>query len=69
MSVTITIIPLTDNESYSVNGHIVKKNQKGHYESKTALSEKEWRAFKKYETLVINNPAFARHTKATYQSK
>ncbi|MFE3849113.1 hypothetical protein ACFX5D_14165 [Flavobacterium sp. LB3P45] len=69
MSITITIIPLTDNESYNVNGHTVNKNPKGHYDSKTDLSEKEWRAFKKYENLVIDNPAFVRHTKATYQSK
>lgn len=69
MSVEITVIPLEDHKSYSVNGHAVYKNLKGRYQSATYMTAREWEAFRRYEKLVINNKAFARHTKATYKTK
>lgn len=65
----ITILPLEDHKRYSVNGHAVYKNDKGHYVSATDMTAKEWAAFRNYERLVIKNKAFKTHTKATYKTK
>ncbi|KIA86607.1 hypothetical protein [Flavobacterium sp. AED] len=67
MSVTITIIPLTDHESYNVNGHTVFKDSAEQWISRTDMSDNELRAFRRYKTAVIDNPRFKRHTKATYK--
>jgi hypothetical protein len=64
---TVTIIPITDHEQYSVNGHNMYKDQNNNWMSKTPLSDRELRAFRNYEKLVINNKAFKTHTKATYK--
>lgn len=63
---TVEIIPITDHESYSVNGHTVYKDQFNNWSCNVDLSDKELRAFHNYEKLVINNKAFKTHTKATY---
>lgn len=64
---TITIIPLTDHESYNVNGHTVYKDSNENYISRTDMSDMELRAFRRYKTAVIDNPIFKTHTKATYK--
>ncbi|AOW08719.1 hypothetical protein [Flavobacterium gilvum] len=63
----ITITPLEDHKRYSVNGHAVYKDDKGFYVSATDMNAKEWKAFHRYEKLVIKNKAFKTHTKATYK--
>lgn len=65
---TITIIPIEDHESYRVNEHIVYKSE-NQWTSKTELSEMERRAFRRYQTQVIDNPAFKRHTKSVFKTK
>jgi hypothetical protein len=64
---TITIIPLTDHESYNVNGHTVYKDSTEQWISRTDMSDMELRAFRRYKTAVIDNPRFKTHTKATYK--
>jgi len=68
MSVTITIIPLTDHESYNVNGHTVYKDSNDNWVSRTDMSDNELRAFRRYKSQVIENPAFKTHPKATYKT-
>lgn len=63
----IIITPIIDNESYNLNGHHVYKDTFGNWSCKEDLPDKELRAFRRYEKLVINNPAFKKHTKATYK--
>ncbi|MCK8143174.1 hypothetical protein MW871_14890 [Flavobacterium sp. I-SCBP12n] len=65
----VTITPVIDHESYNLNGHFVYKDTHGNWTCKTDLSDLELRMFKRYEKLVINNPAFKRHTKASYKTK
>lgn len=67
MSISITIIPLTDHESYNVNGHTVYKDSNNNWISQTDMSDNELRAFRRYKSQVIENPAFKTHTKATYK--
>jgi hypothetical protein len=64
---SVEIVPIIDHEQYEVNGHLVYKNSLNNWTFKVDLSDKELRAFKNYEKLVINNKAFKRHTKATYK--
>jgi hypothetical protein len=66
---SVQIIPITDHEEYSVNGHLVYKNHLNNWTCKQELTSNEMSAFKNYERLVINNKAFKRHTKATYKTK
>ena len=63
----VTIIPLVDHEQYNVNGHTVFKDTNDNWISRTDMSDNELRAFKRYEKIVINNPRFKTHTKATYK--
>ena len=67
MSASITIIPQEDHQQYSVNGHIVYKDSNGNYTSKTDLSNGENTAFRRYKQIVIDNPRFKTHTRATYK--
>ena len=67
MSQEITIIPHEDNQQYSVNGHTVYKDSNEVYISRTEMSGAESTAFRRYKQLVIDNPAFKKHTKATYK--
>ena len=69
MKIEITITPIIDHESYKVNGHLVYKDSLDNWTCKHDLSSKELTAFRNYQKLVINNKAFKKHTKATYQSK
>jgi hypothetical protein len=66
MKTGITITPITDHESYNVNGHTVYKDHNNNWISGTEMTDAELRAFRRYEKLVINNKAFKKHTKATY---
>jgi hypothetical protein len=67
MSATITIIPQEDHQQYSVNGHIIYKDSNGNYISRSDMSTGENAAFRRYKQIVIDNPRFLRHTKATYK--
>ena len=66
---SVTIKPITDHEQYEVNGHLVYKDSLGNWTCKHDLSSKELTAFRNYQKLVINNKAFKKHTRATYQIK
>lgn len=67
MSVTIT--PIIDRESYNLNGHTVYKDSLGNWTCKVDLSSQELTAFRNYEKAVINNKAFKKHTRATFNPK
>lgn len=64
---SVKIRPITDHESYEVNGHTISKDTNGNWTDKDNLSHTELRAFDQYEKLVIKNPRFKKHTKATYK--
>jgi hypothetical protein len=64
---SVTIIPVTDHESYEVNGKEVYKDANGNWIDKQDLSDAENRAFRTYKRQVIENPRFKKHTKATYK--
>lgn len=66
---SVEIIPIKDHEEYTINGHLVYKDQFNNWTCKQDLSDTELRAFRRYEKLVINNTAFKKHTKATYKTK
>ncbi|OUL63717.1 hypothetical protein [Flavobacterium sp. AJR] len=63
----VKIKPITDHESYEVNGHTIYKDTYGKWNCKYDLSHKELHAFDQYENIVIKNPRFKKHTKATYK--
>ena len=63
----VTIIPLVDHEQYNVNGHTIFKDTNDNWNCKTEMSDEELRAFRRYKTVVIDNPRFKTHTKATYK--
>lgn len=63
---SVTIKPITDHESYEVNGHLVYKDTLNNWISKSDLSEKERLAFSQYAKIVIQNPRLKKHIKATY---
>lgn len=63
---SVTIKPITDHEAYEVNGHLVYKDPLNNWISRSNLSEKEQLAFSQYTKIVIQNPRFKKHTKATY---
>lgn len=67
MSVEIQIVPVIDHEQYTVDGFLVYKDQFNNWTCKTDLSDKQLRAFDRYEKNVIKNPRFKKHTKATYK--
>lgn len=63
----VKITPITDHESYEVNHHTVFKDGLGNWNCKNNLSNKELYAFNQYESIVIKNPRFKKHTKAIYK--
>lgn len=67
MKIEISITPIIDHESYNVNGHTIYKDSNNNWISRTDLSDHELKAFKRYKSQVIENPAFKTHTKATYK--
>lgn len=67
MKQEIVIIPQEDHQQYNVNGHTVYKDSNENYISRTEMSSAENTAFRRYKQLVIDNPAFKKHTKATYK--
>jgi hypothetical protein len=64
---SVTIVPITDHESYDVNGKEVYKDSNGNWIDKQDLSDAENRAFRTYKKQVIENQRFKKHTKATYK--
>jgi hypothetical protein len=64
---SVEIRPITDHESYQVNDHTIFKDGLGNWNCKNDLSNKELHAFNQYENVVIKNPRFKKHTKATYR--
>ncbi len=63
----IRIVPIKDNESYTVNGKEIYKDSEGNYIARTEMSTMELNAFRNYKKAVIENKAFKTHTKATYK--
>jgi len=63
----IQITPLRDHKRYSVNGHIVYKNEFMNWSCHTDLLGIEIQAFLTYEKIVINNSKIKKHIKATYR--
>lgn len=66
---SVTIIPITDHESYSVNKKEVYKDSNGNWIARQELTTLESNAFSNYKKSVIENAAFKKHTKATYCQK
>ena len=66
---SVTIIPITDHESYSVNNKQVYKDSNGNWIARQELTTQENNAFSNYRKAVIENKAFKTHTKATYCPK
>ncbi|WP_428228650.1 hypothetical protein [Flavobacterium sp.] len=64
---SVKIRPIKDHTSYEVNNHTVFKDGHGKWTSKNDLSHQERYAFDQYENIVIKNPRFKKHTKATYK--
>ncbi|MGR3790063.1 hypothetical protein ACUXZJ_11385 [Flavobacterium sp. TN-1] len=64
---SIVIEPKTDHESYLVNGKEVYKNSYNSWIASTELTCQERKAFEIYKQKVIDNPAFKKHTKATFK--
>lgn len=50
---SVTIVPIIDQEQYTVNGHLVYKDALRNWACKHDLSAKEHNAFSIYEKLVI----------------
>jgi hypothetical protein len=66
---SVRIVPIIDHESYSVNGKEVYKDGNGNWVNRQELTSQEATAFTNYKKAVINNTAFKKHTKATYNPK
>jgi hypothetical protein len=66
---SVRIEPKTDHESYSVNGKEVYKDNNGNWIQRQELTSQELNAFNNYKKTVIENPAFKKHTNATYNPK
>lgn len=64
----VTILPITDHEQYSVNGHSVSKDSEDRWRCRTGLSKIEETAFNKYRKLIIENKRFKKHPKSTYKT-
>lgn len=63
---SVRIEPITDHESYSVNGKEVYKDSNSNWIQRQELTTQELNAFNNYKKAVIENKAFKKHTKATY---
>jgi len=63
----VLIKPIVDHESYTVNGKEIYKDTNGNYVCRQEFSTNETNAFNNYKKAVIDNPAFKKHTKATYK--
>jgi hypothetical protein len=63
----VKIRPIIDHETYEVNDHIIFKDMSGVWMSQYILSPKERLAFFQYNNIVIKNPRFKKHTRATYK--
>jgi hypothetical protein len=66
---SVRIEPITDHERYSVNGKEVYNDGSDNWIARQELTYEESNAFNNYKKTVINNKAFKKHTKATYNPK
>jgi hypothetical protein len=66
---SVKIIPIVDHESYNVNGKEVYKDSNGNWIQRQEFTTQETMAFNNYKKTVIENKAFKKHTKATYNPK
>lgn len=64
---SVNIKPITDHKSYEINGRLISKDLHGNWIYQANLSIKELLAFAQYESIVIQNPRFKKHTTATYK--
>lgn len=65
----VVIDPIVDHERYNVNNKEIYKDSNGNYIARQELSQMEKNAFYNYKKAVIENKAFKKHTKATYNGK
>lgn len=66
---SVKIIPIVDHKSYNVNGKEVYKDSNGNWIQRQEFTTQETMAFNNYKKAVIENKAFKKHTKATYNPK
>jgi hypothetical protein len=66
---SVRIKPIMDHESYNVNDKEVYKDSNGNWIQRRELTSQELNAFNNYRKAVIENPAFKKHTNATYNPK
>lgn len=66
---SVRIEPITDHESYSVNGKEVYNDGGDNWTARQELTSQELNAFNNYKKAVINNKAFKKHTKATFKTR
>ncbi|MNG11008.1 hypothetical protein D3C85_1425060 [compost metagenome] len=64
---SVKIKPIIDNKSYEINGNTISKDIQGNWICTGNLSHEELHAFAQYENIIIKNPRFKKHTKATYK--
>jgi hypothetical protein len=65
----VRIEPIKDHEEYSVNGKLIFKDPNDNWLMNQELTTQERTAFSNYKKVVIENKAFKKHTKATYNPK
>ena len=64
---SVKIIPITDHESYNVNGKEIYNDTNGNWIARQELTTQEANAFNNYKKAVIESGAFKTHTKAEYK--
>ena len=66
---SVKIKPISDHESYEINGHVMSKDRNGNWNCESILSIKELAAFNQYENLIIKNNRFKKHIRAVYRGQ
>ncbi|MCC9019559.1 hypothetical protein [Flavobacterium lipolyticum] len=64
----VHIRPVKDHTKYTVNGHMVYKNEFKNWSCSIDLSATEINAFLLYEKIIINNSRIRKHINATYRN-
>lgn len=64
---SVKIIPITDHESYNVNGKEVYKDTNGNWIQRQELTTQETTAFNNYKKAIIESGTFKKHTRAEYK--
>jgi hypothetical protein len=62
----ITIKPIVEHESYSVNGKEVYKDTNGNWLAREELTASELKSFHEHKRKVIDNSEAKKHPKASY---